>query len=68
MIKVTISYCNNCIEELEVKAENKNGKYLCLVRFYDGETYVERLMWVDEDGDVFTEEIVLEVEYTNSSN
>ena len=50
------------IEELEVKAENENAKYTCFVRFYDGETYVERLMWVDEDGDVFTEKIVLKVE------
>ena len=50
------------IEELEFKTENKDVKYLCLVRFYDGETYVERIMYVVESGNVFTEEIVLEVE------
>ena len=50
------------IEELEVKTENEDVKYLCLVRFYDGETYVERIMYVVESGNVFTEKVVLEVE------
>lgn len=50
------------IEEFECKGANEDIKYICLVKFYDGETYVERIMYVRESGLVYTEEILEEIE------
>lgn len=51
------------IEELECNGKNEDVKYICFVRFYDVENYVERIMYVKESGLVFTEVVLEEIDY-----
>ena len=50
------------IEELECKSLNEGVKYSFFVRFYDGDIYVERLMYVTESGNVYTEKVIERIE------
>lgn len=48
----------------ELKVDNKEIKYACIIKFYDGTHYTERIMYVDEDeDDADTEETIIDINF-----
>lgn len=47
----------------ELPNAQEHIKYACIVKFYDGKHYTERIMSVDEDNDVYTEIVIEDKEF-----
>lgn len=46
----------------EMKVDNKEIKYCCVIKFYDGENYTERIMYINDNNNVYTEIVINEVD------
>lgn len=41
----------------------ENIKYSCIIKFYDGKHYTERIMYIEESGNVYTEIVIEDKEF-----
>lgn len=47
----------------ELPNAQEHIKYACIVKFYDGKHYTERIMYVEEDNNVYTEIVIEDKEF-----